>query len=90
MRPFVPLSPLFNAMGLRIGHYGPKFATLFVEEPQPLQLFVQHLVTGWISAVPLLVILMLRSAARWPLPAGAVYGAAYYVAVNSRALPIYF
>jgi uncharacterized membrane protein YagU involved in acid resistance len=86
----VPLSPLFNAMGLRIGHYGPKFAALFVNDPQPWQLFVQHLVIGWISAVPLLVILVLTSAARWPLLAGAVYGAAYYVAVNSLALPIYF
>jgi hypothetical protein len=86
----VPLSPLFNAMGLRIGHYGPKFAALFVNDPQPWQLFAQHLVIGWISAVPLLVILMLTSAARWPLLAGAVYGAAYYVAVNSLALPLYF
>ena len=86
----VPLSPLFNAMGLRIGHYGPKFAALFVDNPQPWLLFVQHLVIGWMSALPLLVLLMLTSAARWPLCAGAVYGATYYVAVNSLALPIYF
>lgn len=86
----VPLSPLFKAMGLRIGHYGPKFAALFFDDPQPWLLFVQHLVIGWISALPLFVILMLTSAARWPLYAGAVYGATYYVAVNSLALPMYF
>ena len=31
----VPLSPLFKAAGLRIGHYGPKFAGLYVSDPQP-------------------------------------------------------
>lgn len=86
----MPLSPLFNAMALRIGHYGPKFAALFADNPQPWLLFVQHLVIGWASALPLLVILTLTSAARWPLFAGAFYGASYYVAVNSIALPIYF
>ena len=39
----VPLSPLFKAMGLRIGHYGPKFVALFIDNPQPWHLFVQHL-----------------------------------------------
>jgi uncharacterized membrane protein YagU involved in acid resistance len=86
----VPLSPLFKALGLRIGHYGPKFAGLFVDDPQPWLLFVQHLVIGWISALPLLVILVRTGAARRPLAAGAAYGAAYYVLVNSLALPIYF
>lgn len=42
----VPLSPLFKAMGLRIGHYGPKFAGLFVDDPQPWLLFVQHILMG--------------------------------------------
>lgn len=86
----VPLSPLFKALGLRIGHYGPKFAGLFIDDPQPWMLFVQHLVIGWISALPLLAILARTGAARWPLVAGAAYGAAYYVLVNSLALPIYF
>ena len=31
----VPLSPLFKAAGLRIGHYGPKFAGLYVSDPNP-------------------------------------------------------
>jgi len=42
----VPLSPLFKAAGLRIGHYGPKFAALFFDNLQPWLLFAQHLVIG--------------------------------------------
>jgi uncharacterized membrane protein YagU involved in acid resistance len=86
----VPLSPLFKAAGLRIGHYGPKFAALFFDDPQPWLLFVQHLVIGWVSAFPLLVILTLTGAGKRPIWTGAGYGAAYYVVVNSLALPIYF
>jgi len=86
----MPLSPLFKAAGLRIGHYGLKFAALFVDDPGPGFLFAQHLVIGWISALPLLVILARTRAGRSPLVAGAVYGAAYYVVVNSLALPLYF
>lgn len=86
----VPLAPLFKAAGLRIGHYGPKFAGLYLDDPQPWQLFVQHLVIGWLSALPLLVVLMSTSLGRWPLRVGAVYGALYYVAINSLALPLYF
>jgi len=86
----VPLSPLFKAAGLRIGHYGPKFAALFFDDPQPWLLFIQHLVIGCVSALPLLVILARAGAGRQPLLAGAAYGAAYYVVINSLALPIYF
>lgn len=86
----VPLAPLFKALGLRIGHYGPKFAALFIDEPQPWHLFVQHLLIGWISALPLLLALLWTRAARWPVVAGATYGAAYYGVVNSLALPLYF
>lgn len=86
----VPLSPMFKAAGLRIGHYGPKFAGLFVYDPQPWMLFVQHIVIGWISALPLLLILTGTVARQWPVLAGAIYGAAYYVAINSLALPVYF
>ena len=86
----VPLSPLFKAAGLRIGHYGPKFAALFVDDPQPLLLFMQHLVVGWLSALPLLILLAKSGAGTRPLLAGATYGAAYYVVVNSLALPTFF
>jgi len=86
----VPLSPLFKAAGLRIGHYGPKFAALFFDDPQPWLLFVQHLVIGCVSALPLLVILARTRSGNQPVLAGAAYGAAYYMVVNSLALPIYF
>ena len=86
----VPLAPLFKALGLRIGHYGPKFAALFIDAPRPWQLFVQHLLIGWISALPLLLILLWTRAARRPVVVGAVYGAAFYAVVNSLALPLYF
>lgn len=87
----VPLSPLFKALVLRIGHYGPQFAGLYLDDPQPWQIFLQHLVIGWLSALPLLVLLLWAPrASRWPLAAGAAYGALYYVAVNSLALPLYF
>lgn len=86
----VPLAPLFKAAGLRIGHYGPKFAGLYVNDPQPWLLFLQHIVIGWLSAFPLLLILLHTPARQRPLLAGALYGAAYYVAVNSLALPLYF
>ena len=86
----VPLAPLFRALGLRIGHYGPKFAALFVDDPQPWMLFAQHLLIGWISALPLLLILVLAHSTRWSVAVGATYGAAYYVVVNSLALPLYF
>jgi uncharacterized membrane protein YagU involved in acid resistance len=86
----MPLGFLFRYLGYRIGHYGPKFAGLFIEAPQPWHLFVQHLIIGWISTVPLLMILIwMRRPALWWL-AGCAYGAAYYVIVNSFALPMYF
>lgn len=86
----VPLGWLFRALGLRIGHYGPKFAALYIDSPLPWHLFVQHLVIGWVSAVPLLLALVLTRAATRPVLAGAVYGAGFYVAINSLALPLYF
>ncbi|MBT9465237.1 DUF6789 family protein [Hydrogenophaga sp.] len=86
----VPLSPLFKAAGLRIGHYGPKFAGLFVNDPQPWMLFVQHIVIGWVSALPLLLILLGTGARQRPVLSGAIYGVAYYVAINSLSLPLYF
>lgn len=86
----VPLSPMFKAVGLRIGHYGPKFAGLFFNDPQPWLLFVQHIVIGWMSALPLLLILLRTNARQQPVLTGAAYGAVYYVAINSLALPVYF
>jgi hypothetical protein len=86
----IPLSPLFKHFGLRIGHYGPKFAALFVDDAQPWMLFTQHLLIGWLSALPLLLILEATAAGRWPVRAGALYGFCYYMMINSLVLPLYF
>ncbi len=86
----MPLGWLFRALDLRIGHYGPKFAALFIDNPQPWHLFAQHMLIGWVATLPLLVgLLYFQRSASW-LAAGALYGAGFYVAVNSLALPLYF
>jgi len=86
----MPLGFLFRLADLRIGHYGPKVAALYMDQPGPVALFAQHLVIGWISALPLLWALRFAAVAQSPRLSGALYGAAYYVAVNSLALPLIF
>jgi hypothetical protein len=85
----MPFGFAFRVAGMRVGYYGPKFAGLFVESPTPVFLFAQHIILGWVSALPLLLLL---SNVRQPSPMflGAAYGVAYYVLVNSLALPLYF
>jgi hypothetical protein len=86
----MPFGFAFRALGLRVGHYGPKFAALFVNDPGPAFQFAQHIVLGWLSAAPLVLLLCWRRVTLPPVVAGSVYGVAYYVAVNSLALPLYF
>lgn len=86
----MPFGLAFRTAGLRVGHYGPKFAGLFVTDPGPAVLFVQHLVLGWLSALPLLLLLRRSALPVGPLAAGAIYGVGYYVTVNSLALPLFF
>ncbi|MGB4061660.1 MAG: hypothetical protein WBK26_15755 [Burkholderiaceae bacterium] len=87
----MPPGLAFQAVGLRVGHYGPKFAGLWVDNPTPAFLFAQHLVLGWVSALPLLAWLAWSGrAAQRPVVAGALYGAAYYAVVNSLGLPWWF
>lgn len=86
----MPLGLAFRALELRIGHYGPKFAALYVDDPQPALLFVQHLVIGWVSALPLLWLLARGIGSTAPVLAGAAYGTAYYVLINALALPRFF
>jgi uncharacterized membrane protein YagU involved in acid resistance len=86
----VPFGLAFRASGLRVGYYGPLFASLFLDSPGPAVLFAQHLVLGWISAFPL-VLLLGAFVTRWPpVLLGAIYGALYYVVINSLVLPLYF
>jgi hypothetical protein len=91
----MPFGALFRWLGLRVGHYGPKFAAwLFGTEPGPVLLFAQHLVLGWLSALPLLLVLVLPLRAlatrRARLVVSAAYGAGYYAAVNALGLPWFF
>ena len=87
----MPFGFLFKLLDLRVGHYGPKLAAILFGESTQFVLFVQHLAIGWVSAIPLLVILVrFRSLATFPASLGAAYGLAYYVVVNSIALPLFF
>lgn len=86
----MPFGFLFKLLGLRVGHYGPKLAALLFDEPTWIVLLVQHLVIGWVSALPLLVILVRFRSLAAPTAIGAAYGLAYYVVVNSFALPLFF
>lgn len=86
----MPVGFAFKAMGMRVGHYGPKFGALFVQDPTPFFLFAQHIALGWLSALPLLVLLSRVALPTPSLVIGGLYGAGYYVLVNSLALPLYF
>ena len=86
----MPAGFLFRILEMRVGHYGPKFASLYLQAPGPVALFIQHLVLGWVSAVPLCLLPLHRLPLRRVLAVGSLYGAAYYVAINSLALPLYF
>lgn len=86
----MPFGLLFKLLGLRVGHYGPKLAQWLFGQAGPMLLLAQHFVLGWLSALPLLWALRHVPAQRSRLAWGAAYGAAYYVALNSLALPLAF
>lgn len=86
----VPFGLVFRLAGLRVGHYGPKFAALYSANPGPVLLFAQHMVLGWVSAVPLVIALAYVRGTQQALALGAAYGIGYYIAINALALPIYF
>lgn len=87
----MPAGFAFKALGMRVGHYGPKVAEWWVSQPSPAFLFGQHLVIGWLSTLPLLWWCFSRPMGRHsPWVWGVVYGAGYYVLVNSLALPMWF
>jgi uncharacterized membrane protein YagU involved in acid resistance len=86
----MPFGILFKFLDLRVGYYGPKLGALLFGEPTRFVLFLQHLVLGWVSALPLLFILVRLRGTAAPVAVGAAYGLAYYVVVNSFALPLFF
>ena len=85
----MPFGFILKALDLRVGHYGPKFAELFIDNPGTVLLFAQHIFLGWLSALPLLIIIR-RTPRLSAMFMGALYGALYYVAINSLLLPLYF
>ena len=90
----IPFGLLFQLLGLRVGHYGKKLLEVFFTDLPELTfrllMIVQHFVIGWISAAPLLIVLILlkHRLPRWSV--GAIYGVVYYVVLNSLALPLSF
>jgi uncharacterized membrane protein YagU involved in acid resistance len=90
----IPFAAVFRASGLRINEYGAKTLALLVGEVAGpvhfLLTFVQHLVISWIASVPLLLAVDRVSRRRDRALLGLAYGAAFYVAVNSLALPFAF
>ncbi len=86
----MPAGFVFRALEMRVGHYGPKFAALYMSSPGAVALFAQHIVLGWLSAVPLALLRLHEMSLATASVVGAAYGALYYVLVNSLALPIYF
>ncbi len=90
----IPFAAAFQRMGLRVNEYGRKTLELLVGDVSPpvhyLLTFIQHLSISWVVAVPLLLLLGGLSRRRDKLLVGLSYGAAFYVAVNSLALPFAF
>lgn len=90
----IPFAAVFQRLGFRVNEYGRKTLELFAGSTSPsvhyLLTFAQHLVISWIVAVPLLLWLVRVPRKRDRILVGLAYGAAFYVAVNSLALPFAF
>lgn len=90
----IPFAAVFRALGLRVNEYGRKTLAILVGEVEPplhgVLTLVQHLLVSWIAAVPFLILMRAVPRGRARLFAGAAYGAGFYVAVNSLALPLAF
>jgi uncharacterized membrane protein YagU involved in acid resistance len=71
-----------QTLGLLVGDTSPAVHYLLT--------FLQHLAISWVVAVPLLLLLGRFSRERDRLLVGLAYGGAFYVAVNSLALPLAF
>ncbi len=90
----IPFAAVFRSFGLRVNEYGPKTLQLLVADaPAPFQsllILIQHIVISWFAAVPLVVGLSGTSDRPIRVLVGALYGAAFYIVVNSLALPFAF
>ena len=86
----MPVGYAFKYLGLRVGHYGPKLAETLFGNTSELLLMTQHFIIGWLSAIPLLLVLVVVGKRGSSTLVGAIYGVAYYVVINSLALPVLF
>lgn len=90
----IPFAAVFRAQGLRINEYGRKVLELVVGEvAHPLHdvlTFVEHMVISCLAALPLLLVLDRIAGRGRRALVGALYGASFYVAINSLALPLLF
>lgn len=90
----IPFAAVFRSLGLRVNEYGRKTLAILVGNVEPplhqVLTFVQHLMISWIAAVPFLMLAQAVPEGRARLCAGALYGAGFYVAINSLALPLAF
>jgi uncharacterized membrane protein YagU involved in acid resistance len=90
----IPFGLAFTALGWRVNEYGRAVLKALVGDlPAGLRvvlLLVEHFLISWTACVPLLLLLLAtrHMAAGWLV--GAAYGAAFYVAMNSLALPWWF
>lgn len=90
----MPFGAAFRAVGLRINEYGPKTLALIAGDLEPPLItiagFAQHMAISWFAAPPLLILVARSRGRAHRTLTGAAYGAAFYVAVNSLALPAFF
>lgn len=90
----IPFGLLFTGLGLRVNEYGPRvIRAAFGDLPRAAQLVLllaQHFLIAWLASLPLLGVLLALRGRTARLAAGATYGAGFYVAVNSLALPWVF
>ena len=86
----MPFGLLFRYLGMRVGYYGQKLGEVLFGNPSQILLLAQHFVIGWVSAAPLLLALVVIGTRVSSTLVGALYGIAYYVLINSVALPLVF
>jgi uncharacterized membrane protein YagU involved in acid resistance len=90
----IPFGLLFFALGLRVNEYGLKvIRTFFGDQPAGVRfvLFaVEHFIISWSVSIPLLLTLLATHRKFPAFVVGLVYGAGFYVLMNSLALPWIF
>ena len=90
----IPVGLAFYLAGLRVNEYGPRIVQILFGGLPPGGRFAAfaalHFLISWTASVPLLLILATPHRRVPALLLGAIYGLAFYVAVNSFALPWIF